>query len=74
MSQQLPHLKFSRREGSKSSYMFGLSDRGAGLNLGPVYYHHSALERHPNLVLKFEYLKVLDNVGPFNISGLYVGK
>ena len=50
--------------------MFGLADTGAGLNLGIMYYHQLVAERHPNFVLKFAYLKDLDDVDPFNISGV----
>ena len=50
--------------------MFGLFDTGTGLNLVNMDYHQPVTERHPNLVLKFEYLKDLDDVDPFNISGV----
>ena len=39
-----------------------------------MYYHQSLTESHPNLVLKFTYLKFMDTADPFNISGLYGGK
>ena len=70
MSQKLPHLNCPIREGPKSSYMSGLSKTRYGLNLGNIEYHQSFAERHPNLVLKFGYLEDLDDVDPFNISGL----
>ena len=54
--------------------MYGLADTGARLNLGNLEYFQSFAEHHPNLVLKFEYLKHLDDVDTFNISGLYRGK
>ena len=54
--------------------MFGLVDPGAGLNLGNLDYHQSVAERHPNLVLKFLYLKDLDEVDTLNISRVYGGK
>ena len=54
--------------------MYGLADMGVGLNLGNLEYHQSVAERHPNLVLKFAYLKDLEDVDPFNISGVYGGK
>ena len=34
---------------------------------GNIEYHKSVAELHPNLVLKSEYLKDLDDVYPFNI-------
>ena len=37
-------------------------------------YHQSVAEQHPNLVLKFACLKDLDDVDPFNVSGVDVGK
>ena len=74
MSQQFPHLNFPIGEGTKPSYMSGLYDTGAGLNYGNIDYHHSVAERYPNLVLKFAYLKDLEDVYPFNISGVYRGK
>ena len=39
MSQQLPHLNFPIRDGPKISYMSGVDDTGAGLNLGNIEYH-----------------------------------
>ena len=66
MSQQLPHLKFLIGDGPRPSSMFGLADTGDGLNLENMDYHQSVAERHTNLVLKFAYLKDLDNVDPFN--------
>ena len=54
--------------------MSGLDDTGAGLNLENLEYHQSVAERHPNLVLKFEYLKDLEGMDPFNISGVDGGK
>ena len=50
--------------------MFGLADTGAGKNLLNLDYHPSVAERQPNLVLKFAYLKDLDDVDTFNISGV----
>ena len=50
--------------------MFGLDDIGAGLNLGNIYYHQSVSERHSNLALKISYLKDMDDVDSFNISGV----
>ena len=52
----------------------GLANTGAGLNLVNLDYHQSVTERHPNLVLKFAYLKDLDGVDPFNISGVDRGE
>ena len=54
--------------------MFGLDDTGAGFNLENMDYHHLVAERHPNLVLKFVYLKDLENVIPFNIIVVDGGK
>ena len=50
--------------------MSRLVDTGSGLNLGNIEYHQSVTERHPNLVLEFAYLKDLEDVDPFNISGV----
>ena len=50
--------------------MYSLDDIGDGLNLGNLEYHQSVTECHPNLVLKFSYLKDQDVVDSFNISGL----
>ena len=74
MSQQLPYLNFPIGERSKSSYIYGLGDTGAGLNLGNIEYHQLLAKRHPNLVLKFAYLKDIGGVDPFNISGVDGGK
>ena len=38
---------------TKSSYMFGLNDKGSGLNIGNLDYHQSVTERRRNLVLEF---------------------
>ena len=54
--------------------MSGLADTGSGLNLGNIEYHQSVAGRHPNLVLKFVYLNNLEDVDPFNISGVDGGK
>ena len=54
--------------------MFGLAHKVSGFNLGNVNYHQLVADHHPNLVLELEYLKGLDDMGPFNISGLYGGK
>ena len=74
MSQKSPHLNFPIGEGKKSSYMSSLANTEAGLNLGNIYYHQSFWERHPNLVLKFSYLKDLDVMDPLNISLVDGGK
>ena len=47
-----------------------LDDTVEELNFGNLEYHQSVAERHPNLVLKFAYLKDLEEVNPFNISGV----
>ena len=54
--------------------MYGFADTGAGFNLVNIEYHQSVAELHPNLVLKFSYLKGMEEVDPFNISGLDGGK
>ena len=54
--------------------MYGLANTRSGLNLINMDFHQSVAERHPNLVLKFSYLEVLDGIYPFNISVVYVGK
>ena len=61
-------------EGPKSSYMSGLADTGSGLNFVNIEYHQSVAERHPNLDLKSAYLKDLEYVDPFNISGIDIEK
>ena len=40
------------------------------MDLEDLEYHQSVAENHPNLMSKFEYLKDLDDVDPFNISRL----
>ena len=74
MSQKILHLNFPIIEGLKSSYISGLVNKGSGLNLVNMGYHQSGIEIHPNLVLKFAYLKDIYDVDPFNINGLYGGK
>ena len=74
MSQNLPHLNSPIVKGPKSSYMSGFADIGAGLNLVHLEFHQSVVELHPHLVLKFAYLKDLDDVDPFNIIRLDAGK
>ena len=54
--------------------MYVLDDTGAGLNLGNLEYQQSVAERHPILVLKYAYLKDMEDVDPLNISGLDRGK
>ena len=54
--------------------MSRLADTGAQLNLVNIEYPQSVAERHTNLVLKFSYFKDMEDVDPFNISGLYGGK
>ena len=54
--------------------MFVLADTGAGLKLGIMDYHQSVAECHPTLVLKFAYLKDMDDVDPSNINGVDVVK
>ena len=54
--------------------MSRLTDTGASLNLGNLEYHKSVAERQPNLVLKFAYMKDMDDVDPLNTSGVNRGK
>ena len=76
MSQQILQLGFIIVEvtnilrGHGLSTKFFLADTVSRLNLGNVYYHRSVVECHPNLMLNFSYLKDLDEVDIFNISGL----
>ena len=70
MSQQLPYLNFPIVEGPKSSYIYGLDDTGAGLNLVNFECYQSVAERQPNLVFKSSYLKDMENVDPYNISAV----
>ena len=70
MSQELPHITYPIGEGPKSSYMSVLADTGDGLNLGNLEYQQSVSECHPNLVLKFAFLKNLEDVDLINISGV----
>ena len=74
MYQQLPYLNLPIGEVTKSSYMSGLDNTGAGLNLGNLEYHQSVAECHPKLMLKFAYLKDMDDVNTLNTSGLESGK
>ena len=74
ISQKFPHLNFPILEVPKLSYMSVLADTGSRLNLGNIEYHRSVSYHQPNLVLKFEYLKNLDDVDPLNISGVDGGK
>ena len=50
--------------------MFCLADIGSVSNLGNMDHHQSVAECHTNLVPNFAYLKDLDDVDPFNISGV----
>ena len=54
--------------------MFLLDNTEARLNLGNLDYQQSVTERHLKLVLKFAYLKDLDDVDPLNTSGVDGGK
>ena len=54
--------------------MSSLAYTGFRLNLVNIEYHQSVAERHPNLVLKFAYLKDLEDVDPFNISEVDGGR
>ena len=74
MSQKLPHLNFPIGEGPKSSNIYGLANTGDGFNLGNLEYRQSVAENHPNVLLKFAYMKDLDNMEPFNIRRVDGGK
>ena len=74
MSQQLPHLTLPMGEVPTSSYTSGLADTGSRLNSVNLEYHQSVAEHHPNLVLKFAYLKDMEDMYPFNTSGVNRGK
>ena len=74
MFQKLLHLYLTIREGPILSTMYGLVDIRAVLNLVNLDYHQSVEECHPNLVLKFTYMKDLYGLYPFNISGVDGGK
>ena len=67
-------MNFPIGEGSISSNTFGLANIGNSLNLVNLDYRQSVSESHPNLVLKFSYLKDLENMNSFNISGVNGGK
>ena len=54
--------------------MFGFANTGADMNLWNMDFQQSVAESHPKLVAKFAYLKYLDDIDPFNISGLDRGK
>ena len=48
--------------------MFGLAYAGARLSFVNLDHHQSVTDCHPNLVLKFAYLKDMGDVDPFNIT------
>ena len=54
--------------------MFGLLDTEDGLNLVNMEYHQSFEEHQHNLVLKFSYVKDMENVDPLTISGVDGGR
>ena len=74
MYQKLPHLKLPIGYGPNSSHISFLADTVARLNFVNIEYHQSVAEHHPNLVLKFSYLKDLDEVESFNIIRVDRGK
>ena len=74
MSQQLPYIKLPIGEGPKPSYMSGLANTGYRLDLVHLDFRQSVAELHPNLVFKFVYLKDMEYVDLFNISGVDRGK
>ena len=67
-SQQLLHLNSQIREEAGFSNMYGLPYTGYRLNMVNMEYHQSVAKCHPNLVLKFSYLKDPEDVDPFKIS------
>ena len=54
--------------------MIILTDTGYGLNVVNLDFRQSVEDFHPNLVVKFAYLKDLSDVYPFNVSGVGGGK
>ena len=52
------------------SNMFNLEDTAAVLNLISMEHHQYVLENYNNLVIRFEYLKGLVDLDPFNINGV----
>ena len=74
MFKKSPHLNFSIGEGPRLSNMFGLSDTGSRLNMRNIYYHQPVAESNHNLVLKFACLEDMEDMDPFNISGIDGGK
>ena len=54
--------------------MYGLDDIESRLNFGNLEYRQSVAENHPKLVLNISYFKDMDDVDPFNISGVDRGK
>ena len=79
MSQKLPHIHLplgdpEEEEGQVGATLVSLVDTGAGLNLGNLEYHKSVAERHPKLVSQFAYLKDMEDMETFSISGVGGGK
>ena len=74
MLQQSQHVNVQIVEGPITTDMFGLVDTVTGLNLVNLYYHRLVAERHPNLAMKFVYLKYLGGVDPLNIRRVDGGK
>ena len=70
LSQKLPHLNFILGEKNILSNMFNLEDTAAVLNLISMEHHQYVLENYNNLVIRFEYLKGLVDLDPFNINGV----
>ena len=54
--------------------MFEFANTGARLNKVNMDFHQSVAEIHPNLVPELAYFKDLDDMDPFNISGVDGGK
>ena len=65
ISQKFLHLNLPIGEVPKESYLSGLSNTLAGSNLVNLEYHQSVTDKYPNLVLKFVYLKDMDDMDLF---------
>ena len=69
-SQSFTYLNSTVGEVPISSNIFSFSNTGAGLDLVNLDYYYLVTEHHPNVVLKFSYLKDTDGVDTLNISGV----
>jgi hypothetical protein len=69
VTQAMPHILLpigTNRQGVLSVMM----DSCAGLNLGKLSYHKSIYDARPDLVHQFAFIKDLNNVSEFDISGV----